>query len=155
MRLKNLSIRTGLLTLLAVITLLLLLVSGMGIQAINKSRDSLTQLNQIQGEQLGALMNGYNLTLRARASATLAVRKIEIGLLDVGAKETDKLDSYIQQSDKEIRQFSSVGTTSEQEQKTGTASVKNLSGLPESGIKTDVRVPEKAVHRRILHLAGK
>ncbi|MBP2835248.1 MULTISPECIES: methyl-accepting chemotaxis protein [Dickeya] len=135
MRLKNLSIRTGLLTLLAVITLLLLLVSGMGIQAINKSRDSLTQLNQIQGEQLGALMNGYNLTLRARASATLAVRKIEIGLLDVGAKETDKLDSYIQQSDKEIRQFSSVGTTSEQEQKLAQQVLKTYQDYLTQGLK--------------------
>ncbi|WP_192459134.1 methyl-accepting chemotaxis protein [Musicola keenii] len=116
MRLKNLSIRTGLLTLLAVVTLLLLLVSGAGIQAINKSRQSLLALNQIQGEQLGGMMNGYNLTLRARASATLAVRKIEIGLLDVGAKETDKLAQFVQQSTKDIQQFASITPSNPQEQ---------------------------------------
>ncbi|MZH98329.1 methyl-accepting chemotaxis protein [Dickeya dianthicola] len=135
MRLKNLSIRTGLLTLLSVITLLLLLVSGMGIQAINKSRDSLTALNQIQGEQLGALMNGYNLTLRARASATLAVRKIEIGLLDVGAKETDKLEGYEQQSEKNIHQFSSVGTDDEQEQKLVQQVLKSYQDYLNQGLK--------------------
>lgn len=102
MRLKNISIRTGLLTLLLLTTLLLLMVSGMGVVAIKKDRETLTAQNQIQGIELGNLMSGYNQTLSARASATLAVRKIEIGLLDDGAKETGVVEKHLIQSQEDI-----------------------------------------------------
>ncbi|WP_181458294.1 Tar ligand binding domain-containing protein, partial [Lonsdalea populi] len=114
MRLKNLSIRAGLLSLLTLITLLLLIVSGMGIHAINQSRQSLGALNHIQGIQLGGLMSGYNLTLRARASATLAVRKIEVGLLDIGAQETERLTRDVQSATNIIQQFSQTDNASEE-----------------------------------------
>ncbi|KFF68720.1 chemotaxis protein [Pectobacterium brasiliense] len=102
MRLKNISIRTGLLTLLLLTTLLLLIVSSMGVVAIKKDRETLTAQNQIQGIELGNLMSGYNQTLSARASATLAVRKIEIGLLDDGAKETGVVEKHLRQSQEDI-----------------------------------------------------
>ncbi|GKW42413.1 methyl-accepting chemotaxis protein [Pectobacterium parvum] len=102
MGLKNISIRTGLLTLLLLTTLLLLIVSGMGVVAIKKDRETLTAQNQIQGIELGNLMSGYNQTLSARASATLAVRKIEIGLLDDGAKETGVVEKHLHQSQEDI-----------------------------------------------------
>ncbi|MFJ5339273.1 methyl-accepting chemotaxis protein [Pectobacterium sp. CHL-2024] len=102
MGLKNISIRTGLLTLLLLTTLLLLIVSSMGVVAIKKDRETLTAQNQIQGIELGNLMNGYNHTLSARASATLAVRKIEIGLLDDGAKETGVVEKHLRQSQEDI-----------------------------------------------------
>jgi len=47
--LKTLSIRTGLLSLLAVMTLLLLLVSGIGIYALTQSSASLQRINHLQG----------------------------------------------------------------------------------------------------------
>ncbi|GKV80974.1 HAMP domain-containing protein [Pectobacterium carotovorum subsp. carotovorum] len=102
MGLKNISIRTGLLTLLLLTTLLLLIVSSMGVVAIKKDRETLTAQNQIQGIELGNLMSGYNQTLSARASATLAVRKIEIGLLDDGAKETGVVEKHLRQSQEDI-----------------------------------------------------
>ncbi|ATA22673.1 chemotaxis protein [Brenneria goodwinii] len=102
MGLKNISIRAGLLTLLLLTTLLLLIVSGMGILAIKNDKEALLSLNKIQGTELSSLMNGYNLTLRARASAALAVRKIEIGLLDDGTKETATVENNLLQSQKEI-----------------------------------------------------
>nr|WP_113864910.1 methyl-accepting chemotaxis protein [Brenneria salicis]NMN90666.1 methyl-accepting chemotaxis sensory transducer with TarH sensor [Brenneria salicis ATCC 15712 = DSM 30166]RBP66838.1 methyl-accepting chemotaxis sensory transducer with TarH sensor [Brenneria salicis ATCC 15712 = DSM 30166]RLM32178.1 chemotaxis protein [Brenneria salicis ATCC 15712 = DSM 30166] len=102
MDLKNLSIRTGLLTLLLLTMLLLLLVSGMGILAIKKDRQALTAQNQIQGIELGNLMSGYNLTLRARASATLAVRKIEMGRLEEGEQETGIVEANLRQSQQDI-----------------------------------------------------
>ncbi|MFJ5453141.1 methyl-accepting chemotaxis protein [Pectobacterium jejuense] len=102
MGLKNISIRTGLLTLLLLTTLLLLIVSSMGVVAIKKDRETLTAQNQIQGIELGSLMSGYNQTLSARASATLAVRKIEIGLLDDGAKETGVVEKHLRQSQEDI-----------------------------------------------------
>ncbi|QTF07213.1 HAMP domain-containing protein [Brenneria izadpanahii] len=102
MGLKNISIRAGLLTLLLLTTLLLLIVSGMGILAIKKDKEALLSLNKIQGTELSSLMSGYNLTLRARASAALAVRKIESGLLDDGAKETSSVENNLLQSQKEI-----------------------------------------------------
>lgn len=46
---KQLSLRTGLLALLAFMTLLLLAVSFMGIVAINKGNRSLDVINRIQG----------------------------------------------------------------------------------------------------------
>ncbi|MFP1879278.1 methyl-accepting chemotaxis protein [Lonsdalea quercina] len=122
MRLKNLSIRTGLLSLLTLVTLLLLIVSGMGIHSINQSRKSLGALNHIQGIQLGGLMNGYNLTLQARASATLAVRKIEVGLLDIGAQETERLTQHVQSATHLIQQFSQTENSSEE----GLALAKNV-----------------------------
>ncbi|AOR57421.1 methyl-accepting chemotaxis protein [Pectobacterium parmentieri] len=102
MGLKNISIRTGLLTLLLLTTLLLLIVSSMGVIAIKKDRETLAAQNQIQGIELGNLMSGYNQTLNARASATLAVRKIEIGLLDDGARETSSVEKHLRQSEADI-----------------------------------------------------
>ena len=67
--LKTLSIRTGLLSLLAVMTLLLLIVSGIGIYALTQSSSSLQRINHLQGEQMVQLNSGYTLILRARNEA--------------------------------------------------------------------------------------
>ena len=56
--LKTLSIRAGLLSLLAVMTLLLLLVSGIGIYALSQSSSSLERINHLQGEQMLRLSEG-------------------------------------------------------------------------------------------------
>ena len=66
---KKLSLRTGLLALLAFMTLLLLAVSVMGIIAINKGNRSLDVINRIQGIELNALYQSNGDLMRARATA--------------------------------------------------------------------------------------
>ena len=96
--LKTLSIRTGLLSLLAVMTLLLLLVSGIGIYALTQSSASLQRINHLQGEQLVQLNSGYTLILRARNEAGQAVRMMEVGLLDDAAKAVKNINDEITQA---------------------------------------------------------
>lgn len=96
--LKTLSIRTGLLSLLAVMTLLLLLVSGIGIYALTQSSSALQRINHLQGEQLTQLNAGYTLILRARNEAGQAVRLMEIGMLDDAAKSVKNIDSEVAQA---------------------------------------------------------
>ncbi|MFO3904389.1 methyl-accepting chemotaxis protein [Enterobacter hormaechei] len=96
--LKTLSIRTGLLSLLAVMTLLLLLVSGIGIYALTQSSSSLQRINHLQGEQLVQLNSGYTLILRARNEAGQAVRMMEVGLLDDAAKSVKNINDEITQA---------------------------------------------------------
>ena len=83
--LRNLSIRTGLLTLLAVMAFLLLLVSAMGIYSLTQSSASLQRINALQGEKMMRLNEGYTLLLRARNEAGQAVRLMEIGMVDDAA----------------------------------------------------------------------
>lgn len=80
--LKNLSIRTGLLSLLAVMAILLLVVSSLGLYALQHSSSSLERMNQRQSGQMARLNEGYISLLRVRNDAGQAVRQMEIGLLD-------------------------------------------------------------------------
>ncbi|QZN94166.1 methyl-accepting chemotaxis protein [Symbiopectobacterium purcellii] len=75
--LKNISIRTGLLTLLGMMAALLLLVSATGILAINKSYDALVVLNRIQGVELGNLASSNTNMQRVRVAASFAIRALE------------------------------------------------------------------------------
>lgn len=93
--LKTLSIRTGLLSLLAVMTLLLLIVSGIGIYALTQSSSSLQRINHLQGEQMVQLNSGYTLILRARNEASQAVRMMEIGMLDDAAKSVKTINQEV------------------------------------------------------------
>ena len=101
--LKTLSIRTGLLSLLAVMTFLLLLVSGMGIYALTQSSSSLQRINHLQGEQLVQLNSGYTLILRARNEAGQAVRMMEVGLLDDASKSVKNINNEITQAQKTLK----------------------------------------------------
>ena len=56
--LKTLSIRTGLLSLLAVMTLLLLIVSGIGIYALTQSSSSLQRINHLHSSRRRRTANG-------------------------------------------------------------------------------------------------
>lgn len=80
--LKSLSIRTGLLSLLAVMAFLLLVVSSLGLYALQHSTSSLERMNHLQSGQIARLNEGYISLLRARSEAGQAVRQMEIGLLD-------------------------------------------------------------------------
>jgi phosphoglycerate-specific signal transduction histidine kinase len=101
--LKTLSIRTGLLSLLAVMTLLLLIVSGIGIYALTQSSTSLQRINHLQGEQMVQLNSGYTLILRARNEAGQAVRMMEIGMLDDAAKSVKTINQEVAQAQKTLK----------------------------------------------------
>ncbi|VTR29735.1 Tar ligand binding domain homologue [Serratia fonticola] len=81
--LKKITVKAGLIALLSLMTLLLIVVSIIGVKAINDGTRSLQTLNQILGEELGSLANSSNLALRARTAASLAVRQREIGQIEV------------------------------------------------------------------------
>ena len=102
MMLKTLSIRTGLLSLLAVMTLLLVLVSGIGIYALTKSSTSLQRIDHLQSDQITQLNEGYTLLLRARNEASQAVRLMEIGMLDDATKAVKVLNGEVAQGQKII-----------------------------------------------------
>lgn len=111
---KKLSIRTALLTLLAFMTLLLLVVSAMGISAINIGNQSLDTINRIQGIELNSLYQSNADLMRARASAALAVRKIEIGLLDEGSSVTKQAQADVASSQRHLNAFIDAGTVTAQ-----------------------------------------
>lgn len=121
--LRNLSIRTGLLTLLAVMTFLLLFVSGMGIYALQQSSTSLQKINRLQGEQMVRLSDGYVSLLRARNGAGQAVRQMEIGLLEDAAKSTDYVASDVTQAQQQLKEFIDNGVNDDE----GNRLVQNLS----------------------------
>ncbi|QDY43718.1 methyl-accepting chemotaxis protein [Candidatus Pantoea soli] len=107
---KQLSVRNGIRALLTFMTLLLLLVSGMGIYAINAGNQSLDTINRIQGIELNKLYQSRSEMMRARANAALAVRKIEIGLLDEGAAITQQAQAAVENSHQLFKAFIAAGT---------------------------------------------
>ncbi|MDU3929199.1 MAG: methyl-accepting chemotaxis protein, partial [Enterobacter asburiae] len=114
--LKTLSIRTGLLSLLAVMTLLLLIVSGIGIYALTQSSSSLQRINHLQGEQMVQLNSGYTLILRARNEAGQAVRMMEIGMLDDAAKAVKNINQEVALAQKTLKGVIDGGVADEQGQ---------------------------------------
>ncbi|WNJ79031.1 methyl-accepting chemotaxis protein [Cedecea neteri] len=112
--LRNLSIRTGLLTLLAVMTFLLLVVSGIGIYALQQSSASLERINRLQGEQMVRISDGYILLLRARNEASQAVRQMEIGMLDDATKATQKIVGEVGLAQKNLKSVIDSGVNDDQ-----------------------------------------
>ncbi|MEW5290685.1 MULTISPECIES: methyl-accepting chemotaxis protein [Erwinia] len=108
--LKKVSVRTGLLVLLASMTLMLLVVSVMGIIAINKGNRSLDVVNRIQGVELNSLFLANNNLLYARAASALSVRKMEIGLPDEATAVAGQAGTYIAASQAELKKFVDAGT---------------------------------------------
>ena len=94
-------------------TLLLLAVSAMGIYAINSGNQSLDAINRIQGIELNSLYQS-NADLMRAAPAALAVRKIEIGLLDEGATVTKQAQADVASSQRHLTAFIDAGTVTAQ-----------------------------------------
>lgn len=111
--LKNISVKTGLITMLGVSAALLLLVSALGINAVVQSSRALRTIDQIQGQEASALTNSYNATLRARVAAALAVRQMEIGLLEEGAQSTGRASAFLLQAEEQMQRFVNIGTLRE------------------------------------------
>ena len=105
--------KAGLIALLSLMTMLLIMVSVIGVNAINEGSRSIHTLNQILGEELGSLANSSNLTLRARTAASLAVRQREIGQVDVSDATVGRIYGYLEQSNKEMARFVGVGTVTD------------------------------------------
>ena len=132
---KNLSIRTGLLALLAFMTLLLLAVSSLGIYAINAGNQSLDVINRIQGVELNSLYQSNADLMRARASGALAVRKIEIGLLDEGAAVTKLAQADVATSQQHLKDFVDAGTVTVQGKALADAVAASFAAYLQQGIK--------------------
>lgn len=111
--LNKITVKAGLIALLSLMTLLLIVVSIIGVKAINEGSRSLQTLNQILGEELGSLANSSNLALRARTAASLAVRQREIGQIAVAEASVGRIYGYLEQSKKEMARFVDVGTVTE------------------------------------------
>ena len=133
--LKKISIRNGLLVLLALMTLMLLGVSVMGISAINKGNRSLDVVNRIQGIELNSLFLANNGLLRARTTSALAVRKMEIGMMDDASVATKRAESYLKTSQQELKKFVDAGTVTAHGKKLADAIVVSYGDYLDQGIK--------------------
>ncbi|MCU6669388.1 methyl-accepting chemotaxis protein [Enterobacteriaceae bacterium H4N4] len=132
--LKTLSIRTGLLSLLAVMTFLLLLVSGIGIYALTQSSSSLERINHLQGEQLVQLSSGYTLILRARNEAGQAVRMMEVGLLDDASKSVKNINNEIALAQKTLQGVFASGVSNPEGEQLLKQVATSLAAYNEKGI---------------------
>ena len=133
--LKKISIRNGLLVLLALMTLMLLGVSVMGISAIKKGNHSLDVVNRIQGIELNSLFLANNGLLRARTTAALAVRKMEIGMMDDASVATNRAESYLETSQQELKRFVDAGTVTAHGKQLADAIVASYGNYLDQGIK--------------------
>lgn len=140
---KNLSLRTGLLALLAFITLLLLAVSVVGIIAINQGNRSLHVINRIQGIEISALHQSNADLLRSRAIAALAIRKIEIGLLDQGASSAKQAQTEVESAQKQMAAFVAAGTVTAHGKKLADAIVATYNSYLQQGIRPMMSALEK------------
>lgn len=140
---KKLSLRTGLLALLAFMTLLLLAVSVMGIIAINKGNQSLDVINRIQGIELNALYQSNGDLMRARATSALAVRKIEIGLLEEGTTAAKQAQADVQDSQRNMKAFVAAGTVTAHGKKLADEIVSTYNAYLAQGIKPIMDALEK------------
>ena len=102
---KNMSIRTGLLVLLGVMGALLLLVSGMGVIAINKSYDSLQIINRIQGVELGNLASSNTNMQRVRVASSFAIRALETQQWDEAAAAAGRSAKYAEAANEDLQRF--------------------------------------------------
>ncbi|MFO6297470.1 methyl-accepting chemotaxis protein [Rahnella selenatireducens] len=106
--LNKLSVKAGLIGLLVVMTLILLLVSFLGTNAIRQSATSLQKINQLQGDELGSLADSYSFSLRTRVASGVAVRQLEIGMMDDAKSTTDRIAGYIKQADTDMAKFVNI-----------------------------------------------
>ena len=132
--LKNLSVRTGLLSLLAVMTLLLLVVSGIGIYSLTQSSNALQRINHLQGEQMVQLSDGYTLMLRARNEAGQAVRQMEVGMLDDAAAATKVIENEIVKARAQLKAVIATPVDDEEGQRLVASLAKAFSAYDSNGI---------------------
>ena len=133
--LRTLSLRTGLLSLLAIMTFLLLVVSGMGIYALSKSSSSLERISVLQGEKMARLNEGYTQILRARNESGQAVRMMEVGLLADAGNAVKIINGEIEQGNKALDSVIKAGVDDEQGAALLTQVAKSYKAYLDQGIK--------------------
>ena len=106
--LKKITIKNGLIAQLSLMSLILLIVSVIGINSIQESSRALQAINQIQGEELGSLSNSFTATLSARTEAALAIHQLEIGLIDESLQTAKQAEEPLALSQKEMARFVSA-----------------------------------------------
>ncbi|AKF39824.1 methyl-accepting chemotaxis protein [Yersinia enterocolitica] len=106
--LKKITIKNGLIAQLSLMSLILLIVSVIGINSIQESSRALQAINQIQGEELGSLSNSFTATLSARTEAALAIHQLEIGLIDESLQTAKQAEESLALSQKEMARFVSA-----------------------------------------------
>lgn len=107
---KTMSIKSGLLTWLVLMTIILFIVSGISIHTIRQNAEFLQTTNQVQGAELGSLNQAYNASLRARTEATLAVRQLETGLISEAQISTNNAKALAKQANENMAAFLAVGS---------------------------------------------
>ncbi|MFP1739342.1 methyl-accepting chemotaxis protein [Lonsdalea quercina] len=108
--LKNITVKSSLIVLLSVMVLLLLLVSGIGANAISQGNASLSSIDKIQGKELGTLAASYTATLRARTTAYQAARQMDEGNITRAKETLSRVESYLERSRKDMDEFLAYGT---------------------------------------------
>ncbi|MBU9822269.1 Tar ligand binding domain-containing protein [Rahnella sp. BCC 1045] len=132
--LNKLSVKAGLIGLLVVMTLILLLVSVLGANAIRQSATSLQKINQLQGDELGSLADSYSFSLRTRVASGVAVRQLEIGMMDDAKSTTDRIAGYIKQADADLAKFNSIQDDTERGRELSAAVSKSYEAYKANGL---------------------
>ncbi|MGD8205086.1 methyl-accepting chemotaxis protein [Pantoea sp. FN0305] len=98
--LKNISLRTALIFLLTTVTLLLLIVSVIGLSAVQKSNDFLEEIDYIDSEIISPLYQHNSNLFRARATAATAFYQLSNNQRAEAEKNITRVIGYIQQAQK-------------------------------------------------------
>jgi methyl-accepting chemotaxis protein len=103
--LKNISVRTALIGLLAAVTLLLIFVSAISLTAIRKENLALEEIDYIHGDVVNQLYQSNSNLFRARATAAMAIYQLESHQVEEAEKNIVRVEKYVQQAQKEMDLF--------------------------------------------------
>ena len=105
---KHLTVRGGLALIMLVYTLLLLMISIIGIQSVRQINQRLAVVNQVQAEELSPLAASFNATLRARTAGALSVRQMEMGKLAAADDSRQRAEKLIGEADASMQKFTDL-----------------------------------------------
>lgn len=105
---KHLTVRGGLAIIMLVYTLLLLMISIIGIQSVRQINQKLAVVNQVQAEELSPLAASFNATLRARTAGALSMRQMEMGKLAAADDSRQRAEKLISESDAAMQKFTDL-----------------------------------------------
>ena len=100
--LKNISVRMALICLLAAITMLLLLVSTIGLTAVQSGNRALKEINFIHAEVMSQLYQGNSNLFRARATAAIAIYQMESGQQLLVEKNIERVKEHVKTAQKKM-----------------------------------------------------
>lgn len=96
--LKNISVRMALICLLTSVTLLLLIVSFIGLGAVQKSNNFLEEIDYIDSEVIDPLYQNNSNLFRARATAATAFHQLSTNQLAEAEKNIARVIDYVRQA---------------------------------------------------------